>query len=208
VGGEPLRPSETFHVDEAAFLLARDPHSGRRIGRRILVEFYDAWYDREGAPLPPAPELGWRPNEPIGEDIYALYSPIQRPEANDGRLVADRTPMIDLTAEKAIPLSRAARLVPSATGEGTVHPSTIHRWVVRGHRGIKLEALRLGGRWVTSAEAVARFAERLTAAYTGESSGTPTPPDLALVAAPTTPTPTPKSKSAALATAALDAAGW
>jgi hypothetical protein len=43
-----------------------------------------------------------------------------------------------------------------------VHPLTVHRWIRRGVRGVRLEAIRLGHRWVTSMEAVERFAARLT----------------------------------------------
>jgi hypothetical protein len=70
--------------------------------------------------------------------------------------------MIDLKTERPIPLAEAARLVPAARKGKRCHESTIFRWIVRGVKGVKLEALRLGGRWVTSREALQRFAERLT----------------------------------------------
>ena len=69
--------------------------------------------------------------------------------------------MIDLSIEPPITLAEAVDVLPKPGGRGT-HFSTILRWILKGHRGVKLEALRLGGRWVTSRAALQRFAERLT----------------------------------------------
>jgi hypothetical protein len=75
--------------------------------------------------------------------------------------------MIDLTTEAMIPLARAAEMVPPARRGKKTHLSTVFRWVTDGAKGpdgrrVRLEAVRLGGRWLTSTEAVQRFAERLT----------------------------------------------
>ncbi len=75
--------------------------------------------------------------------------------------------MLDLTAEQPISLEAAARLVPPARGGKRCHISTLLRWIVDGSRApdgsrVRLEAVRLGGKWVTSAAALQRFAERLT----------------------------------------------
>ncbi|MEK6236566.1 MAG: DUF1580 domain-containing protein [Planctomycetales bacterium] len=43
-----------------------------------------------------------------------------------------------------------------------MHPSTIHRWRDPGLRGVRLEAIRIGGAWHTSMEAFQRFCEALT----------------------------------------------
>jgi hypothetical protein len=72
-----------------------------------------------------------------------------------------------LTAETPIPLKDACRLVPPARQGKHTHLSTLLRWIIRGCRGpsgerVRLEAIRLGNRWVTSREALQRFAERLT----------------------------------------------
>ncbi len=68
-------------------------------------------------------------------------------------------------------LARQTRTEESSRG---VHAATIIRWITRGVRVkgqvIKLEALRLGGRWVTSTQALDRFMARLTAASAGEAS--------------------------------------
>ncbi len=75
--------------------------------------------------------------------------------------------MLDLTTETPLSLEAAARLVPPARGGKRCHLSTILRWIIDGSRApdgsrVRLEAVRLGGKWVTSAAALQRFAERLT----------------------------------------------
>jgi hypothetical protein len=75
--------------------------------------------------------------------------------------------MIDLARESAISLKEAARLVPPARDGHRCHLSTLLRWILQGCRSptgevVRLEALRLGGKWITSREALQRFAERLT----------------------------------------------
>ena len=72
------------------------------------------------------------------------------------------TVMIDLQKEKAISLRDAARLLPPARQNKGVHSSTLTRWISRGLRGVHLEAHRIGGRWVTSREALERFSQALT----------------------------------------------
>jgi hypothetical protein len=74
---------------------------------------------------------------------------------------------VDISNETVLGLAQAARRVPSGRRERPVHPSTLFRWIhdgvrVAGGAIIRLEALRLGGRWVTSLEALQRFAEALT----------------------------------------------
>jgi hypothetical protein len=70
--------------------------------------------------------------------------------------------MIDLTNEQLLTFPEAARLLP-----GQVHVSTLHRWRLRGVRGNKLASLLVGGRRVTSAQAIQRFADGVTAARDG-----------------------------------------
>ena len=73
----------------------------------------------------------------------------------------------DLTSEPALTLSQAAKLVPSYRAGRATHVSRLARWIVNGVRSddgrvVKLEAMRLGGQWVTSAAALQRFAEAMT----------------------------------------------
>jgi hypothetical protein len=75
--------------------------------------------------------------------------------------------MIDLLRENSISLTEAAGLVPPGRRGRPTHLSTLLRWIKPGVRGVRLEAVRLGGRWVTSREALQRFADRLTAAQAG-----------------------------------------
>ena len=75
--------------------------------------------------------------------------------------------MLDLTKEIPIGLADIARLAPRDSRGRKVHLSTILRWVLEGSPGpdgqrVRLEACRLGGRWVSSREALQRYAERLT----------------------------------------------
>jgi hypothetical protein len=75
--------------------------------------------------------------------------------------------VIDLAVETAIPLKDAARLVPPGRNGRKTHLSTLIRWITIGARSpagerVRLEAVRLGGRWLTSREALQRFAAALT----------------------------------------------
>lgn len=75
---------------------------------------------------------------------------------------------IDVPNETLIPF----RDVPAWTKEQLgrrIHPSTIHRWRLRGARGVKLETLLVGGTRYTSSEALNRFFAATTAAADGES---------------------------------------
>ena len=67
--------------------------------------------------------------------------------------------------EALLSLAAAGRTLP-----GKPHLSTLHRWRLRGVRGVKLETVLVGGRRFTSHEALERFIERTTAAANGEPS--------------------------------------
>jgi hypothetical protein len=64
---------------------------------------------------------------------------------------------IALLSETVVPLRDVAKRTPFR-----VHLSTLHRWRLRGVRGIKLETALLGGARVTSLEALERFSRRLS----------------------------------------------
>jgi hypothetical protein len=75
--------------------------------------------------------------------------------------------LIDLHAEAPLSLAAAAKLLPPGRNGRRCHLSTILRWVLRGAKApdgtvVRLEACRLGSRWLTSREALQRFADRLT----------------------------------------------
>jgi hypothetical protein len=70
-----------------------------------------------------------------------------------------------LWGESRISLAQAAKLIPPTRQGKPVHASTLVRWILHGVRGVRLEAARLGGRWVTSHEALDRFSAALTARH-------------------------------------------
>jgi hypothetical protein len=69
---------------------------------------------------------------------------------------------IELRNETLLTLTQAARMLPPSRRGRPVHLSCIYRWILDGvktpHGKIRLEAIRLGGRWLTSVEALERFA--------------------------------------------------
>jgi hypothetical protein len=90
--------------------------------------------------------------------------------------------MLDLTSERGLSLAEAAKLIPPSRGGKRTHLSTILRWILHGAKApdgslVRLEAVRLGGRWLTTCEAIRRFTERLTPALDpATTSGTPQTP--------------------------------
>ncbi len=89
----------------------------------------------------------------------------------------------DLTQETLISLAQAARRFPPFRLGRPVSPSCVWRWCFAGVKVpgvgvIRLECVRLSGRWLTSSEAISRFVARQTPPAEGD-----TPP----AAAPRTP---------------------
>lgn len=80
--------------------------------------------------------------------------------------------MLDLLTESTLSLSQAACELPKLGGR-KLHASSLWRWARKGVRGVKLEYVRLGGRILTSREALARFAQRLAEADEREDAGAP-----------------------------------
>src|SRR5262245_188130 len=83
--------------------------------------------------------------------------------------------MIDLSSEPAISLGEAAAVVPPSRQGKRTNISTILRWILFGVKNpngerIRLEGIRFGGKWVTSRDALQRFAERLTPDLNGQAS--------------------------------------
>jgi hypothetical protein len=65
-----------------------------------------------------------------------------------------------LTNETVLTFSEAAAHLPRLHGR-KIHASSVWRWARKGVQGIRLETLRLGGRFVTSLEALERFGKAL-----------------------------------------------
>ena len=62
--------------------------------------------------------------------------------------------------EQVLTFSQAAKTLPHLNGKRP-HTSTLWRWARKGIGGVFLETRRLGGRFVTSAEAIERFSKAL-----------------------------------------------
>lgn len=70
--------------------------------------------------------------------------------------------MIDLTSETVLSFAQAAQRVPSFRAGKKTNVSTLFRWAQKGVGGIKLDSARLGGRTITSVEALQRFSDALS----------------------------------------------
>jgi hypothetical protein len=87
------------------------------------------------------------------------------------------------------------------SGGAPINASTPFRWATKGvktsdGRTIKLEAVKLGSRWITSKEAVERFVARTTAASMPPEDNSPAPRS-----------PAARDRAATAAEAELDALG-
>jgi hypothetical protein len=81
-----------------------------------------------------------------------------------GAVITANLGHIDLANETPITLAEAARTLPG----GAVHVSTIHRWQLKGCRGVRLETFLRGGIRYTTFPALERFFAATTAAADGE----------------------------------------
>jgi hypothetical protein len=72
--------------------------------------------------------------------------------------------MIDIATEQLLTLQQAADREPVSRGGRPVNQTTIWRRI----KDRELEGVRLGCRWVTSVEALQRYAERQTLAALGD----------------------------------------
>jgi Protein of unknown function (DUF1580) len=81
--------------------------------------------------------------------------------------------MLDLRNEEPITLAAAAKMFPPTRQGRPISLSAIFRWISDGIKGpdgtrIRLEAARVGGRWLTSVAALERFAMAQTPRFGGE----------------------------------------
>jgi len=75
--------------------------------------------------------------------------------------------MIDVTHDTLIPFSALPGWTAKNVGK-RIHPSTLHRWRLRGVRGVRLGTVLIGGTRYTSTEALSRFFAATTAAADGQ----------------------------------------
>jgi hypothetical protein len=75
------------------------------------------------------------------------------------------TGQINIATEQLITLAKAAREMPG----GSLHVGTVHRWRLKGVRGVRLATIKRGGVRYTSWEALERFFLATTAAADGDS---------------------------------------
>ena len=75
--------------------------------------------------------------------------------------------MIDPIEETLIPFSKLSSWCEKNLGN-RVSPSSLHRWRLRGIRGVKLETILIGGKRHCSAQALRRFFAASTRAQDGE----------------------------------------
>lgn len=85
-----------------------------------------------------------------------------------GALIGVVVGAVDVAAEQVVTFGELARRLPRKRLGRQVHVSTVHRWRHPGVRGVRLEAVRVGGCWCTSMEAYARFVEVLTRQAQGQ----------------------------------------
>jgi hypothetical protein len=71
-----------------------------------------------------------------------------------------------ILTEQLIPFADACKLVPRSGGR-FIHKAVLYRWARTGLRGVKLEAVAVGGTFCTSEAALRRFFAALTAAREG-----------------------------------------
>src|SRR5262245_19011165 len=69
---------------------------------------------------------------------------------------------INIQSETVVSYQDVITRILPASGGRRVHIGTLHRWRSHGLRGVRLESLKLGGRWHTSLEALQRFFDSLT----------------------------------------------
>jgi hypothetical protein len=92
-------------------------------------------------------------------------TPLPEPQPKGSRALTLEDRAALLLGETSCSLAAAAQLFPPGRAGRPTHVSTLVRWITRGVLGVRLEALRVGGRWMTSHEACQRFAAALTAKH-------------------------------------------
>lgn len=68
-----------------------------------------------------------------------------------------------LDREQLLTFGELSKALPIVGGK-RIHSSTLWRWALRGCRGVRLESIRLGARYLSSIEAVQRYGARVAEA--------------------------------------------
>jgi hypothetical protein len=76
---------------------------------------------------------------------------------------------MDIKRPRMISMNRAAAMWSKITGTPRPHRATMLRWAIKGVKGARLRAERLGGRWYSTHEAVIDFHRQLTTATAAQS---------------------------------------
>src|SRR6516164_6958747 len=89
--------------------------------------------------------------------------------------------MIDLRNERTLSLAEAAGKFPSYRRGRPLTVSCVLRWILTGTKTpsgevVKLEAFRMGRRWLTTLESLQRFADAQTPNLESKHNGAPRPP--------------------------------
>lgn len=84
--------------------------------------------------------------------------------------------MIDPLSEDLLRFAEAARLFPRRRAGKHVSPSTVWRWCRHGHKGIRLEYVRVGGTLMTNRSAIREFLAALTTMDQAAAAGQAPPP--------------------------------
>jgi hypothetical protein len=88
---------------------------------------------------------------------------------------------MSILQESKVTLYEAAGLLPGSRPGKRVNFSTVWRWVMRGVLAgdgvtrVRLEAVRIGAKWITSHEAISRFSAALTPDLDGSAATARTP---------------------------------
>ena len=74
---------------------------------------------------------------------------------------------IDITSDDTMTLTEACRILPRGRNGAKPHISTLVRWITDGApatdgRRVRLSAVRVGGKWITSRAALREFSALLT----------------------------------------------
>jgi hypothetical protein len=98
------------------------------------------------------------------------------------------------------PIPQLIPLLPPGRGSERIHGSTLLRWILKGIRGpdgqrVRLRAVRVGSRWMSSSAWLGEFFEALTPVFRDAD------------AAPAPRTPTARQRASQRAAEALQAAG-